>query len=411
MDTQIQNFLDGRKADRLKKRIKPDMNESDVANIEKEVNEEFLFENWLPNAARRASQLSMVSHPGKFSHPSAKTTSFIARADTVADGFLRTGNVNVRNDVFGNAAALDVYKFLNICLNDGLTILEHLEQSTDTIQNELSIKAQSYNEIRDQFLLIKGAGESRISSDLVKQVYFPVTNEYHLLSVLLASGLMFGLREKIQNMKFSDDAKVARECKRKNDLHNGFDDIYNLTMIGYGGTKPQNISVLNSESGGKAYLLPCFPPELNRYHQHLPVFSFFSQSIWPKKYADSFRSLHKLLDADVNNMHIRQGRDNIIQFVVDEILEEVWLIRAAPAGWSANERYAKLPHYQKVMLDESMNEERAENEKSIDEFIHEMARWFINAYKKILGNEALPFHDDELRHVQKIMNNSRDNLL
>ncbi len=412
MDIAINEFLDGRKAARLKSKLKVGISEAESAIIQDEIDKEFLLENWLPNAAKRAGQLSIVSHPGKFSHPSAKTTPFIASAERVADGFIRTGNVDSQHDVLGNAAALDVYKFLSLKMPDGLTILQHLDQPTEVIKKALSIKSQSFDDIRAQFLEIKSTGDEQFSSDLVKQVYFPFSDDYHLLSILTPSGLMFDFRDRIQAMKFSDSVKVAREAKRKNEENSeGFDDIYNLAMIGYGGTKPQNISVLNSENGGKAYLLPCFPPELNRQYTTLPTFNFFAQTLWPKKYSDSFQSLHKLLMVDINNINIREGRDNIIRFVTNEIIDEVWLIRSMQGGWSVDERFGNLPKFQKVMLDAARDEEITNDDKSVEDFIHEMARWFISAYKKVLGNQALAFHDDELLHIKKIMNNSKDDLL
>jgi len=411
VDTQIQNFLDDGKAKKLKEKLKGVNDEASINIIKNDLEEEFSFEKWLPDAAMRAKQLSIVSHPGKFSNPNADISSIFVIARNESDGFLRSGNADVESDALGTAA-LDVYKFLNIVMHDGRTILKHLEEPTEFIKSALHLESQNFDIIRRQLLEIKKNDDKVISSDVVKQVYFPVQEAYHLLSILTPSGLVFGIKDRIRNMKFSDSANGAKQSKKKNEHYaGGFDDIYNLSMIGYGGSNPQNISALNSKKNGEAYLLESLPPRLNLQYKSLPSLNFFTQAVWPKKYVDSFKSLHKLLDADVNNIHIRQGRDNIIQFVADDIIKEVWLIRAAPAGWSANERYASLPKYQKVILDKVMDEVRAENEKSIDEFIQEMARWFINAYKKILGNEALPFHDDELRHIQKIMENSRDNLL
>jgi CRISPR-associated protein Csy1 len=37
-----------------------------------------------------------------------------------------------------------------------------------------------------------------------------------------------------------------------------------LTAIGYGGTKPQNISVINNQNSGFSYLLPSMPPILTK---------------------------------------------------------------------------------------------------------------------------------------------------
>jgi CRISPR-associated protein Csy1 len=72
----------------------------------------------VPDAAKRVTQLSMVSHPSKFSHPSAKTSSVIAKVEQSNDGYLRSGNVDYSLDVFGNAAAMDVFKFLSLPLNE-----------------------------------------------------------------------------------------------------------------------------------------------------------------------------------------------------------------------------------------------------------------------------------------------------
>ncbi len=108
LDPALQNFLQERKAARLKSKLKPSMSVEEQQVIEQEADNEFALETWLPKAAKRAKQLSLVSHLGKFSHPSAKTRSIIATCAYHNDGFIRSGNVNVDLDVFGNAAALDV---------------------------------------------------------------------------------------------------------------------------------------------------------------------------------------------------------------------------------------------------------------------------------------------------------------
>ena len=96
---------------------------------------------------------------------------------------------------------------------------------------------------------------------LVKQVYFPTSDGYHLLSVLTPSGLVFELKKRIQELRFSDKNKEARVAKRNQEFHaEGFDEILDLTVFGYGGSKPQTVSVLNSKNRGESYLLPCKPP-------------------------------------------------------------------------------------------------------------------------------------------------------
>ncbi|MBN4071571.1 hypothetical protein JYT30_00245, partial [Desulfotalea psychrophila] len=75
LDSAIQVFLDERKEIWLKSKIKGKTTDEEKIVLERQATEEFSLPSWLPRAAKRAKQLSLVSHPGKFSHPSAKTTS------------------------------------------------------------------------------------------------------------------------------------------------------------------------------------------------------------------------------------------------------------------------------------------------------------------------------------------------
>ncbi len=245
LDPAIHAFLEERKENWLKKKITSKTTADEEAALKLEANELFSLATWLPDAAKRAKQLSLVSHPAKFSHPSAKTTPIIATADKKTDGLIRTGNVTESLDVFGNAAAMDVYKFLSLVLTDERTVLTHLEQKTDEIQQQFSLPTATYTELADGLLAIKADNSNQTkTSDIVKQVYFPVSdNEYHLLSILTPSSLMFSLKQRINKFRFSEDAKNAREAKKNNVFHEtGFAEIYNLSVIGFGGTKPQNAS-------------------------------------------------------------------------------------------------------------------------------------------------------------------------
>lgn len=139
MDPAIQGFLDKRKEDWLKKRLKSNMTEDEQNALQQEADEKFSLSHWLPDAARRAGQLSLATHPSKFSHPSSSSTAIIANASFSPDGFLRTGNVVAECDCFGNAAALDVNEFLSLTLSDKRTVLAHLESHTENISRMSSV--------------------------------------------------------------------------------------------------------------------------------------------------------------------------------------------------------------------------------------------------------------------------------
>jgi len=87
LDPAIQEFLDERKAARIKGKIKPNIPEDEQLAISNSANDEFLLDNWLPKAAKRAWQVSLLTHPSKFTHSSAKTSPIIATNLTKNDGF------------------------------------------------------------------------------------------------------------------------------------------------------------------------------------------------------------------------------------------------------------------------------------------------------------------------------------
>ena len=414
LDPNIQNFLNERKEMWLKKKIKAKTSEEEKAVFGQEAGELFSLFTWLPNAAKRAKQLSLVSHPSKFTHPSAKTSSIIATADNKPDGYLRTGNVEVELDVFGNAAAMDVYKFLSIVLNDGQTVLQHLAQQTDIISQQFQLPDMPYEALANDLLAIKQKGETTAqTSGKVKQVYFPTdlkAGEYHLLSVLTPSGIMYKLKERLMIMRFSEPTKLAREAKKKEQAHEqGFSDIYNLSAIGFGGTKPQNISVLNSKNGGVANLLLSMPPVLDKKHFSPPK-SDFILSISPYFFSDEFQSLDKQLSNDTNNYHRRHRINDLIQQIIYQLIDKSWRVRQLDAGWSLLERSESLPHYQKVWLDQHFKEERENDDKWLDKVKKEIARWFINTYQKVVNNDETQWDDTHLLQLKNIISNSEEAL-
>ncbi len=408
LEPSVQTFLSERRAAWLKEKLKLAKNEAEQQDIERDAADKFNLANWLPDAAKRAGQLAMVTHPGKFSHPGAKTSSVIADAERKADGYLRTGNVAAEFDVFGNAAALDVHKFLSLPLSDGQTVLAHLEQDTPLIQQQFNIPT-AFQELRQGLLSIKsGAAETVKTSEKIKQVYFPVEDGYHLLSLLTPSGLMFKLKERINELRFSEAAKQARN-DRRNQVHNeqGFDELYNLTVIGFGGTKPQNISVLNNQNGGTAYLLPSLPPTLELRAAQAPKTNFFLQSLYLKDYQDKFKALHKLfLDTVPNNIDVREGRDYWILQIVEQLMEKVWAIRELPAGWSET---SVLPPAQKLWLDAANAQRRDSEDEWLDEIIVAVVSWLGIAYKKAVGEQkAIPIGDPESRAFRQLLTEHRE---
>ncbi|GKS68080.1 type I-F CRISPR-associated protein Csy1 [Nitrosomonas sp. PY1] len=404
MSQDINSFLEERKVNWLKARVKASMSDEEQENLVAEANEKFFPATWLPDAAKRAAWLSIVSHPGKFSHPSAKTTSIIAIGKPRHDGYLRSGNVEYELDVLGNAAAMDVYKFLSLTMEDGETVLQHLERDSPEIRTLLTMQTVSYESLKEGFMTIKQTDGENKTDQLVKQVYFPVDDAYHLLSLMTPSGLLTKLKAKIDTMRFSEKTQQAREHRKKNEHHeHGFEDLLELTVTAYGGTKPQNISVLNNQNAGLAYLLPSIPPNLHQRQIRLPTSNFFRNSLWPRQFQESFQTLDRLIKSGINNKPIRDGIHNTLKFLIDQVMQRVFQIRAIATGWSEAEHYRNLPLAQRIWLDDAKLEQRQNHDDWLKEVAAAFAKWLLDSYEYLHKDTQVKLSDDELLEVKKLI--------
>ena len=167
-------------------------------------------------------------------------------------------------------------------MQNGKSVLKNLEDKSDEVQQQFSLTTVSFDKLYSGLLAIKKDNSISLhTSGKIKQVYFPVDDGYHLLSILTASGIMFKLKERINNIRFSDQVKQAREAKRKSELdEQGFSELYDLSVMGYGGAHPKNISVLNKDNHGETYLFQSLPPTLQKRTIHPPKKSFFSNTLY-----------------------------------------------------------------------------------------------------------------------------------
>lgn len=413
LDPSIKEFFDQRKEAWLKKNISADMASDQVAEVELACANTFSLAEWLPNAAKRAGQISISTHPCTFSHPSARknkngyVSSVIANVASQTDGYLRSGNVKVAPDALGNAAALDVYKFLNLTLKDGVTLLEHIQADSPAAKQLLDIPTATYQELKEGFLAMANSADGEtITSSKIKQVYFPVEDNYHQLSILTNSGLVFELRQRLDNMRFGDEVKEKRELKKSNQYSaHGYSEIYDITTIGYGGTKPQNISVLNNQNGGKAHLLSSVPPELKLREIRFPVRDIFDESLNYWSFKDLFNDLHDVmkieLGGNISRQNLLTAIENRIKALVLKIMDAVYLLREA-----STEQYREssgLSAAQAIWLCANKVEERENSDLWLDEIIHDSTRWLNNGYSKALGDKQILLGNEEFVEVKKLI--------
>jgi len=113
--TAQQNGLAARILEYIQQRRDEKLEKEKNAAKRVEITAKYEPETWLSNAARRARQLSFITHAAKYIHGDSKGSSVEATtADSLtSDGYISTHSVSeIPYDVVGNAAALDVGKLL-----------------------------------------------------------------------------------------------------------------------------------------------------------------------------------------------------------------------------------------------------------------------------------------------------------
>ncbi|PSU23926.1 type I-F CRISPR-associated protein Csy1 [Photobacterium phosphoreum] len=405
ISTLIQAYIEQRRQTKLdeiekKKNVKNGVSEIELATLNEQIQtayQDFDVQTWLTSAAVRAKQISLATHAVKFTHGSAKGSNILALASNTDAPYLDSSAiVTPAVDAVGNAAALDVAKLLQ--LDDGdATLAVYLSQGDDHVLRSLASsdeQCQLWADGLRQALEVKTPS----SHTLAKQIYFPIgDNQYHLISPLYSSALAHELFHQVQHSRFSDEMKAAREARKKNQSSDIDVVRYsNLAITISGGSKPQNISQLNSKRYGKTYLFPCTAPDWKSQYQP-PMFGsnwFDSREVGRNtetyyliKLLAEFLVKVKPLDS---NIRIRQRREQLADQILDSILTLAAPHQVNAKGWSET---SELSPAQQCWLDP-----QAEHLYSGDwqtEISRDFGLWLNNRLEKasqqqlMLGSEAL----------------------
>ncbi|MGF1692145.1 type I-F CRISPR-associated protein Csy1 [Photobacterium kagoshimensis] len=312
------------------------------ADKQDKLQSDFNIPNWLDSAAKRASQISMATHAIKFTHSSAKGTNVLATDLGQDYRYLDTAVLQMPAiDAVGNAAALDVARLLQLSDDNGKSLLDYLKSD-----DVASLKAIAKNDaqLEEWRVGLKQAllDATPSSHTLAKQVYFPIAdNEYHLLAPLYSSSLSQAIYQAINYSRFSPEMVAAREARKKQVPHSEPVVAYpNLAVTIAGGSKPQNVSQLNSGRGGRNYLFSTRPPEWqSQLKAPLTSDNIFTHP--ELRYATRFavkRLVRFLIQVNQqereSNLTIRNKVKRLVDEVIDEVFAKVSQWQQLPLGWS-----------------------------------------------------------------------------
>lgn len=383
------------------------------AAIEKEA-ENHVHEAWLHGAMRRVTSIQAVTHLAKADDVHAhirNVSSLYIEPQQVAGENLLTSQVlgpDFPRDVTGNAAALDVNRFLNLVF-EGLPLQDWLWNRDPDAMAALSsdpTTALTWTQAFDVLRQSRTGGPA--SSSLMRQLYWCTDDagdpredsNYRILAPLYPTHLSHVLYQKIQDSRFGEMAKKAREARRANRASPyTFDDYPELAFRKIGGSNPQNISQLNSAQRGVCLMLSSLPPRWETKGTRPlfgtpSLFRYFGRRYATQEHVEVLRKI--LLNPQPTNIRIRDAIKKRIDALVEELVAFSRPFQLLEEPWSAHER-CHLPNEERLWL----NPWRAlDDEAFYTAFRHtdwqeqlgsRFASWLNSALK-------IPVGDSEHRH-------------
>ncbi len=350
---------------------------------------------WLENTISLFSKCGMATHVGKFTHPDVRVN--LNEKKQVKSSYVMTESTECETDICCTSASyLGAAKLLLHPLEDGKPLWKHIINEDEEVKQDIEELGISFADVKQQVEEMMENNIPPATDGRLRQVYFPVgEGMYHLLTILPASSLLEtlnGRNRRMRNYRF-ECFNDKSEC-----YGNDYDEIPDRTTIGFGGTKPQNISTLNSEAGGKADLLFSMPPILKDKKIRLPRYNFLEETISYRDVVPLFKKLHSLFLSERNNVSVRKQIENTVNELVDVVLRFCDLLREEPTGWSDEEKFTNLSKMQKIWLDEAYRDER--DEAWAEETGIYFGDWFIQKYRKIMKEERVPLGEEEMKYIR-----------
>ena len=324
--------------------------------------------------ADNVCKIELASHIGKYTDPELQVN-YCVPTDGVADiNYVMTKTVNCQVDMYGSAAYSATSSLLTKKLEDGRTVYQHLN-SDDMLREDIESIGLAYDEIKEKLLAFKEPDCHAPLGDKLRQVYFPVGDTEHLLSVMQPACVIQELAARTRAMR---DLKF--EARKPEANIDEYSEIYGMVSTKIGGKNAQNISI--GTTGMKAKMLVSMPPKFEK-RVTLPKKDFFKEKVW---FNNNFKNIYmhicKHYSTTWENKQNREILDYYWSKAIDETYRLVYELRAEPQGWSEK---GNLPREQAVWLDDKYIDERYDSDEWQKEIVYKFARklreFFVEAWK------------------------------
>lgn len=378
---------------------------------------------------RKANGMAIATHIAKGVHPDLKikhTTNLsvrfdqLAALDEVGSHVLNSQKslADVTGDGAYNASAYELYLLLD-CKVEGTTLGALLQSGDADAVDALSPgSAEAEKLAEDIVFLLESKCAKPATHALGKQIYWlsgsnPAhDSDYCLLAPLYPASLVHQAYLQIHPTRYGMKNLAARKARRDGKAHEcAYEEYRDWALQKMGGTKPQNVSHLNSERRGDNYLLSSLPPPAWKVNlRYLPINanSAFERAFGARPAVrGTVKAFLAFLSTDPEpNRHTRQKVDSFLESLVDELVIYAGELQSQPAGWSLDKRYDDLALPEKLWLDP----ERADMPQEIEFAQHwQRKEWPAQVGKRFAHwlnaqlQGKLPVGDAEAREWQRVL--------
>lgn len=358
--TAIAGFIDARREAKLKGQ------DADAGTASK-----YEYATWLADAASRACNLQVVTHPIKFTHSAIKGASSIHIGTTGLATHREIGTHSLatleEDFAISDAKHLDVYSLLKEPV-DGRRLLDWLREGDTDFASALDSDPAIAATLMDAFRRVVRLDDRVTSHMLAKQIYWlkgedpSDDGQYHLLQPMFSSSLEHVVHNDIRSAR--DAAFEARGTRKQKATFADHSTYPGLVARTIGGSNAQNVSPQNKSRGGVNYLLPSLPPaawtpsqgpDLRKgnsvFHETSGAFFVFGEV------RSLLRELAAFLKADPDpNKETRDRVDVLVQAIAQELALFGASVRGRyEAGWT-REAHGRLPLCEQLWLDPDRTE-------------------------------------------------------
>jgi len=331
------------------------------------------------------------THIAKLTHSSSAGSSFLDRTTDKKKAYLSTNALvsKTLDGTYPNATLSKQVKFLML-EHKGVSLFDEIVDNNDSVFEGFESVSAELKEWGDQYREIL---TQKPSSDfLLKQIYFPVGEGYHLLTVVRSSSLS----QKIYGSYFAKDARKASDLvnnARKSSKYSPeiSKQAMNVAKISTTLSQPQNVSVLNGKRGGRVRLFSSQPPVWEP-QKKAPLHKkswFFESSIYRATredvdYLRDFLLRFGRLELSTKDPKKQEWMVTWVNRIISDVLFLAESVQNLPAGWS-NDPEINLKLEQQYFLDPYRSDDAFQAAKKTSDWqaviCADFAAWLNNCLK------------------------------